>query len=270
MTWLSSHLLDPYRSLSRVAEGQPLNSAVKPLEIDAVALDWKWLFIYPSYGVATVNELAVPVDQPIDFHITASSVMNSFFVPDMAGQIYAMPGMETRLSAIMNKPGDFRGMSANYSGAGFSGMHFTLHSLPVDGFHQWLGTAKTHGDVLDRAGYLALEKPSENEPLHAYKFVEEGLFGRILNMCVDSGKMCMNKMSSIDHEGGLGLKGAYNLMPLEYDKHVRRGAVLGPDVQHVADICMPINAMNVRREIVYQPGDPLPLEGIDLSLVENK
>ncbi|MFX5344356.1 cytochrome ubiquinol oxidase subunit II, partial [Acinetobacter baumannii] len=93
-----------------------------PLRVDVVALDWKWLFIYPDYGIATVNELAATVDHPINFRITASSVMNSFYIPALAGQIYAMPGMETKLHAVVNRAGRYRGFSANYSGAGFSGM----------------------------------------------------------------------------------------------------------------------------------------------------
>src|SRR3546814_10389443 len=99
---------------------RPIDADAKTLEVEVVALDWKWLFIYPQYGVATVNELAAPIDTPIKFHITASSVMNSFFIPALAGQIYAMPGMETQLHAVINKPGDYTGFSANYSGAGFS------------------------------------------------------------------------------------------------------------------------------------------------------
>src|SRR5262249_44181309 len=134
LTWMGTHLLDPYRSISRIATDRPVDTARAPLAVDVVALDWKWLFIYPDYGIATVNELAAPVDRPIDFHITASSVMNSFYIPALAGQIYAMPGMETSLHAVINKEGTYRGFSANYSGAGFSGMRFAFEGLTNDGF----------------------------------------------------------------------------------------------------------------------------------------
>lgn len=127
LTWMGTHLLDPFRPLSRVSAGQLASGEATPLEVSVVALDWKWLFIYPDEGIATVNELAAPVDRPINFRITASSVMNSFYIPALAGQIYAMPGMETKLHAVINRPGVYKGFSANYSGAGFSGMHFAFH-----------------------------------------------------------------------------------------------------------------------------------------------
>ena len=124
LTWVGTHLLDPYRSLARIDKERPLHPEAEPMEVNVVALDWKWLFIYPEQGIATVNELVLPVDRPVRFRITASSVMNSFYAPALAGQIYAMPGMETKLHAVLNKPGNFTGFSANYSGAGFSGMRW--------------------------------------------------------------------------------------------------------------------------------------------------
>ena len=133
-----------------------------------VALDWKWLFIYPEHGIATVNELAAPVDVPISFKITSSSVMNSFFIPALAGQIYAMPGMETKLHAVINEPGAFEGFSANYSGAGFSDMRFKFHGLSPADFDAWVQKAKASSDKLDRPGYLELEKPSERVPVRRY------------------------------------------------------------------------------------------------------
>src|SRR3546814_8034930 len=129
-----THTLDPYRPSERVDSTRPIDADAKTLQVEVVALDWKWLFIYPQYGVATVNELAAPIDTPIKFHITASSVMNSFFIPALAGQIYAMPGMETQLHAVINKPGDYTGFSANYSGAGFSDMHFQFAGMSSNDF----------------------------------------------------------------------------------------------------------------------------------------
>ena len=138
LTWMGTHLLDPYRNIGRIHAERAVDQSKAPLDVDVVALDWKWLFIYPDYGIATVNELAAPVDRPINFHITASSVMNSFYIPALAGQIYAMPGMETSLHAVINHAGTYKGFSANYSGAGFSGMHFNFQGLDDKGFDAWI------------------------------------------------------------------------------------------------------------------------------------
>ncbi|MGQ7403027.1 hypothetical protein ACTGYO_10945, partial [Streptococcus suis] len=107
LTWISTHTLDPYRPLSWIAPGRPLAKSAKPLEIQVVSLDWKWLFIYPEQGIATVNELVLPQDRQVRFRLTSSSVMNAFYVPAMAGMVYTMPGMETKLHAVMNRPGRF-------------------------------------------------------------------------------------------------------------------------------------------------------------------
>jgi cytochrome o ubiquinol oxidase subunit II len=211
LTWISTHTLDPYRPLSRLGAGRPVPAETKPLVIEVVALDWKWLFIYPEQGIALVNEVAAPVDRPILFKITASSVMNSFFIPALAGQIYAMPGMETKLNAVINKPGEFEGFSANYSGAGFSGMRFKFHGLAAGDFDTWVKTTRAGGGQLARADYLQLEKPSERDPVKRYAAVDASLYDAILNRCVETGKMCMNEMMAIDAGGGLGKPGAYNL-----------------------------------------------------------
>ena len=129
ITWITTHTLDPYRPLDRIDADRPLAEGSKPLEVQVVALDWKWLFIYPEQGIATVNELAIPVDRPVRFKLTASSVMNAFYVPELAGMIYTMPGMQTELNAVINKPLESEGFSANYSGAGFSHMRFGFHAL---------------------------------------------------------------------------------------------------------------------------------------------
>ncbi|ATE74620.1 ubiquinol oxidase subunit II [Lysobacter capsici] len=205
ITWVSTHTLDPYRPLHRVAAGRPVPADVKPLVVEVVALDWKWLFLYPEQNIATVNELAAPVDRPIHFKITASTVMNSFYIPALAGQIYAMPGMETQLHAVMNAPGNYEGFSANYSGAGFSGMRFRFHGMDQAGFDQWVAQNRASGNTLQRADYLKLEMPSEKEPVRRYGAVAPGLYKAILNRCVDSSKMCMDEMMMIDASGGLGL-----------------------------------------------------------------
>src|SRR5882762_1315812 len=146
-----------------------------------IALDWKWLFIYPEQGIAVVNEVAAPVDVPINFRITASSVMNSFFVPALAGQIYAMPGMQTQLNAVINQEGDYEGFSANYSGAGFSGMHFKFRGVSQGEFAQWVQAAKGAGQQLSKDGYQQLARPSEREPVRRYAAVDASLYDAILN-----------------------------------------------------------------------------------------
>ena len=131
LTWWSTHKLDPFRPLERISAGRPVDPAVKPLRIQVVSLDWKWLFIYPEQGIATVNELALPVDRPVRFDLTSTNMMNTFYAPTLAGMIYTMPGMRSTMHAVLNKPGNYEGFSGNYSGAGFSDMRFRLRGLPA-------------------------------------------------------------------------------------------------------------------------------------------
>lgn len=202
LTWIGTHKLDPYRPLDRIDAQRPLPEGVKPLEVQVVAMDWKWLFFYPEQGIATVNELAAPVDRPIRFKITATSTMNAFYVPDLAGMIYAMPGMQTELNAVINRTGVFKGLSSHYSGSGFSGMTFKFHGLSNEDFAQWVSKAKTEGTALDRSTYLQLVKPSERDPVQRFASVEAGLYEKVLNRCVEDGKMCMHHMMAIDARGG--------------------------------------------------------------------
>jgi cytochrome o ubiquinol oxidase subunit 2 len=190
VTWITCHTLDPYRPIARLSANRPIPAGVKPLEVDVVALDWKWLFIYPELGVATVNELAAPVDRPIAFKITASSVMNSFFIPTLAGQIYAMPGMETQLHAVINKPGVYDGFSANYSGVGFSGMKFKFKGLPPADFDRWVAGVRANNGQLDRISYAALARPSENDPVRRYATIDPTLFSDVLDQCATPGSVC--------------------------------------------------------------------------------
>ena len=224
ITWISTHTLDPYRALSRLDAKRPLPADVKPLHVEVVALDWKWLFFYPDQGIATVNELAAPVDVPIHFKITSATAMNSFFVPALAGQIYAMAGMETKLHAVINKAGTYDGFSANYSGSGFSKMSFKFRGLSQQDFDGWVAKAKSEGAPLSRDAYLKLERPSEADPVRLYSSVENGLYGAILNMCAVPGKMCMSEMMRIDAAGGAGKESHANRERLEYDnRHIEQG-----------------------------------------------
>jgi cytochrome o ubiquinol oxidase subunit 2 len=199
VTWISTHLLDPYRPLDRIAPGRPVPAGTAPLRVDVVAMDWKWLFIYPDLGVATVNELAAPVDTPIDFNITASSVMNSFYIPALAGQIYAMPGMQTQLHAVVNRPGVYDGFSANYSGAGFSGMHFKFHGMSRADFDRWTQQVRSSPQALSRQGYLALARPSQDEPARRYASVDPRLYQAVLEQCVQPGSVCTRMGQPVDH-----------------------------------------------------------------------
>jgi cytochrome o ubiquinol oxidase subunit II len=207
ITWISTHKLDPYRPLDRIDAARVVAPGTKPLVVQVVALDWKWLFVYPEQGIATVNELAAPVDRPIEFQITSSNVMNTFYVPALAGMIYAMPAMETKLHAVINRPGRYEGISANYSGAGFSDMRFAFLGLSDADFAKWVESNKAPGQSLDRAAYRQLEQPSQREPVRRYASVEPGLYGAILNRCVDGAKMCLHQMMAIDAAGGTGKAG---------------------------------------------------------------
>ena len=217
ITWSSTHLLDPYRPIERVDAQRKVDPTAKRLQVEVVAMDWKWLFIYPELGIATVNELAAPVDQPIEFKITSSTLMNSFFVPALAGQIYAMPGMQTVLHAVANKPGNFEGFSANYSGAGFSNMRFRFHALDQAGFDQWVAKVKASGAKLDRATYVKLEQPSEKVPPMYFGGVEPKLFHAALNMCAQPGKRCMDEVMMTDMMGGGGKESARDVEGLRHD-----------------------------------------------------
>jgi cytochrome o ubiquinol oxidase subunit 2 len=204
VTWVSTHVLDPYRPIERLGPGRLIAKDVRPLEVQVVALDWKWLFIYPEYGIATVNQLAAPVDRPIEFKLTSSTVMNAFYIPSLAGMIYAMPGMETKLHAVINKPGNYDGISSNYSGAGYSGMKFRFYGMSDQGFAKWVANVRATPMPLTRANYLTLEKPTENvRPMH-FGRVDPQLYKAALNMCVRPGSMCMDRMMMIDAMGGGG------------------------------------------------------------------
>ncbi|MBX3593071.1 ubiquinol oxidase subunit II [Sphingomonas sp.] len=268
LTWVGTHLLDPYRPLAAAkarAPGAPDADRERPIDVQVVALDWKWLFIYPEQGIATVNELALPVGRPVRFRISSSSVMNSFYIPALAGQIYAMPGMETKLHGVFDRPGSFTGFSANYSGAGFSNMRFAAKSLSDAGFTAWVAQARAAGGTLDTAAYLKLERPSEKEPVRRYAAVEPRLFDRVVNLCVDPGKMCMHDMMAIDARGGMGREGAYNVRALAYDKFAARGTApltLRP-TRYVAAICTTPMVSADRQSPA--PVDPAPLRGVGLS-----
>lgn len=171
ITWQTSHSLDPHK---------PLESDKPALQINVVAMDWKWLFIYPQQGIATVNEIAIPVDVPIHFRVTSETVMNAFFIPQLGSQVYAMAGMNNDLHLIANEAGTFKGIGSNYSGHGFSGMKFATHALPQADFDAWVAKVQQAPDGLDSAGYTALSKPSQDVPVTYFSSVRPGLYEEII------------------------------------------------------------------------------------------
>jgi cytochrome o ubiquinol oxidase subunit 2 len=194
LTWSSTHLLDPFRPLNRISASKTIDPRDKPLRVQVVSLDWKWLFIYPELGIATVNELVLPVDRQVRFDITSTNMMNTFYAPTLAGMVYAMPGMQSTLHAVLNRPGTFEGMSANYSGAGFSDMRFKLYGVAPADFDAWVARVKGSGKSLDTGNFLILEKPSEKVPAMYFAGVDPTLFDRVYNRCVKPGTPCMSDM----------------------------------------------------------------------------
>ncbi|MEM9172848.1 MAG: ubiquinol oxidase subunit II [Pseudomonadota bacterium] len=207
LTWVATHRLEPYNDLRRISEVQEIDRNVTPMQIQVVALDWKWLFIYPEYGVASINEVAGIVDRPIEFTLTSETVMNSFYIPALAGQIYAMAGMQTELNAVINEPGDYEGFSANYSGNGFSQMRFRFHGLSQTDFDAWISKVGADTRQLDRLAYIDLAIPTVGHEVEHYGAVESDLWDRIVNRCVDRGTLCADDMMMVDALGGGGLAG---------------------------------------------------------------
>ena len=171
IAWVGSHDLDPPKSIA---------SSTKPLDVEVVALDWKWLFIYPEQGVASVNRLVVPAGTPLHFAITSASVMNSFFVPQLGSQIYAMAGMTTHLNLQADNAGTYPGLSAQFSGDGFSDMRFDVVAVPPDQFTNWVSTTSAGADKLDAGAFAAVAKPGIVAQPSTFATVEPHLFETIV------------------------------------------------------------------------------------------
>jgi len=171
ITWKSSHELNPF---------EPIVTETKSLKIQVVALQWKWLFIYPEQGIATINFVQFPEKTPIDFEITSDAPMNSFWIPKLGGQIYAMPAMRTKLHLIADETGDFRGVSANISGDGFAGMTFIARATSQEDFDGWVQSAKAGQKQLNLHAYNQLVKPSAYNPVATYILAQEDLFDQII------------------------------------------------------------------------------------------
>ena len=171
MTWIYSHRLSPYR---------PMEGTMPPLEIQVVALDWKWLFIYPEQNVASVNELYVPINRPLSFKITSATVMNSFFIPRLGGQIYAMAGMETELHLIADQSGRYFGENTQFSGRGFPHQNFVAIASSESDFNAWLARARESHQKLDQQAFDSLSQASVEHPITYYATVAPGLFQHVI------------------------------------------------------------------------------------------
>ena len=172
LTWVSSHKLDP---------AVPIASREKPLEVQVVSLDWKWLFILPEQGIASVNTLTAPAGRPLHFQLTSASVMDSFFVPQLGSQIYTMNGMTAQLNLQADRPGNYDGLSTHFSGDGFPGMHFILHAVPPAAFDAAVVQARAAGPALDTPAYVQLAKQSSDVKPFTYRAVEPGLYGAVVS-----------------------------------------------------------------------------------------
>ena len=192
ITWKSTHELDPYK---------PLESSVKPITIQVVSLDWKWLFIYPDQHIATINEIQFPANTPVNFRITSDTVMNVFFIPQLGSQIYAMAGMQTQVNLIADTPGTYDGLSTNFSGAGFPDMKFTATASSQADFDAWVAKVKASPNKLGLDNYNDLAKPSQKDPVKYFSNVEPVLYAAVLDKYMDKSsglkladKFCLPKV----------------------------------------------------------------------------
>ena len=191
--WLRTHQLDPYKEMTGPGE---------PVEIQVVALDWKWLFIYPEEGVASVNEMAIPAGRPVNLKLTSGTVMQSFHVPKLAGQIYAMAGMTTALSLRADQPGTFRGRNTQYNGDGFAQQHFDVIAMPQDQYAGWVAQARAQGTTLDRSEFLTIANPSTPDGPVYFGNVSPGIFTDILALSTRAGEPLGASPRHQSDEGG--------------------------------------------------------------------
>lgn len=210
LTWVATHRLNPYDDIKRISAEQPVDPSVEPLIIQVAAMDWKWLFIYPEQGIATVNEAAAIVDRPIEFQLTSTTVMNSFYIPDLAGMIYAMSGMQTELNAVINAPGSYKGFASNYNGEGFSKMRFTFLGKDQKDFDAWVAKVRASDTDLDPKEMVQLDKPTISHPVTYYRLADDLLWDKIVSRCFDENDFCNHNMMMVDALGGGGMDGLLN------------------------------------------------------------
>lgn len=191
VTWKSTHELDPYK---------PLESSVRPVTIQVVALEWKWLFIYPEENIATVNYIRIPEDTPINFEITADAPMNSFWIPQLGGQVYAMSGMKTKLHLMANEQGSYTGSSANLSGQGFASMKFIAESTSDEDYRSWIGEVRGSENYLTLDLYGALAAPSENNEIAYYGGTDETLYDKVIMKYMGTDNSLVNTGHTSEHD----------------------------------------------------------------------
>jgi cytochrome o ubiquinol oxidase subunit 2 len=196
VTWRATHELDPYK---------PLASNVPAINVQVVALDWKWLFIYPQQHIASVNLLEFPVGTPLNFEITSDAPMNSFWIPQLGGQIYAMPGMSTQLHLMASSKGDFAGSSANISGAGFAGMDFTARATSQGSFNDWVQTVQDSPQSLSQQMYDQLARASENNPVAYYSAPANNLYNSVVDKYLEPSSELNNGDQSTTNMQAMGM-----------------------------------------------------------------
>lgn len=177
LTWQSTHALDPYKVVD--------SGGKDPLQVEAIALDWKWLFVYPKYDVAAVNELAMPVDTPVSVHITSDTVMNAIMIPRMGSQIFAMSGMRTQLHLLPTRKGRFFGKNYQYTGEGYADEAFHVVSISDDQFKKWVQKAKSSGERLDESRYSRLAQPSSPSGVTYFSPVKPHLLNYVIQQYND-------------------------------------------------------------------------------------
>lgn len=187
IVWQSTHALDPYK---------PLDAPGEPVHVQVIATDWKWVFVYPDLGIATINQLNFPANRPVEFEITSNSTMNTFFIPQLGGQIYAMAGMRTQLHLIANEPGQYRGMSGNYSGNGFSKMNFIATASTEEEFKRWVAQVRgnTSGSF-DFETFKRVALPSRGHAIAHFATVEPGLFKKVIDQFIGVGENAKSQVS---------------------------------------------------------------------------
>ncbi|MEJ2041305.1 MAG: ubiquinol oxidase subunit II [Desulfosarcinaceae bacterium] len=189
LIWIKTHELDPYK---------PIEAEAKPLNIEVVSLDWKWLFIYPDHQVAAVNQLVFPAQVPLSFRLTSATVMSSFFIPRLGSQIYTMAGMQTRLHLFADEAGTYLGQNQEFSGRGYANMHFKAIALSREEFADWLQKIKQSPDALDLQRYETLARPDTDHPVMFFSSVQPGLFDHILRQFNPDMKMSMKSSALND------------------------------------------------------------------------
>ena len=183
VTWKSTHELDPFK---------PLVSTTKPIKVQVIALDWKWLFIYPDENIATINYLRIPEDTPVDFSITSDAPMNAFWVPQLGGQVYAMSGMTTELHLIADEPGRYEGVSSNISGSGFAKMRFSIEATSRGNYEDWVSSIRQNASTLNSSQYSTLIQQSTEDQSKRYGSVEYGLYNMVMSKYMTANHDDMN------------------------------------------------------------------------------